>query len=231
MKDRKIQNGELDKIGRSLLKMGVVPADEIERIVSRPELFSSIISRIESENAETQPTGFLPAWRMRLVFSGGLAAAAITAVLVTFAVFGGSDVQPDIAYVVEPPDEVVVETSPQSLPAAEPAPSAPNETKPRTLDRQPVSVTAKVFRRKETKRAAEPKKQEKAVDLGEFYALAHVPNAPDAALDAQVIRVEVPRASLVALGINLPLDNGRENVKTDLLVGADGVPRAIRLVE
>jgi hypothetical protein len=227
MKDRKFKNQDLDEIGRSLLKAGVMRADDVERIVSKPELFASIRARIGAEDAGTQPAG----WRMQFALSGGFAAAAVAAVLLAFVVLGGDDTQPEIVYVVEPPPEAVgQEISSPAAPAAEPAPSAPAEVRPQRSYR-PESVTAKVFRRKETPRAAQPEKQEKAVDLGEFYALAHVPNVPEAAADAQVVRVEVPRASLVALGINLPLDNTAENIKTDLLVGADGVPRAIRLVE
>jgi len=223
------QNEDLERRGRSLLKAGMVRADEIERIVSKPELFASIRSRIAAEEAKNRPAGFLHVWRMQLAFSGGLAAIAVAAALAAFAVFSGNDKQPEMAYVVEPPpDEVIQESQPQPAPAIE---SAPVETRPQRSYGPPTSVTAKMFRRKETKRSAVPQKQEKAVDLGEFYALAHVPNAPEAALDTQVIRVEVPRASLVALGINVPLDSSSENVKTDLLVGSDGVPRAIRLVE
>jgi len=39
------------------------------------------------------------------------------------------------------------------------------------------------------------------------------------------------RASLFAMGINIPLENGAEVVKADLLVGPDGVTRAVRLAK
>ena len=231
MKHRKIQNEDLDKIGRSLLRAAMTRADEIERIVSRPELYASIRTRIGSQSGEALPLGSLHSWQMRLALSGGLAAMAITAAVFALTLFSGGEPQHDIAYVKElPPETVVEEVTPPAAPVVEPAPPAPVRTAPERASR-PESVSAKVFRKKETRRAAEPQQPEVPVDLGEFYALAHVPDTPDAALGTQVIRVEVPRASLVALGINLPLDGEAENVKTDLLVGADGVPRAIRLVE
>jgi 2-polyprenyl-6-methoxyphenol hydroxylase-like FAD-dependent oxidoreductase len=43
--------------------------------------------------------------------------------------------------------------------------------------------------------------------------------------------VTLPRASLVALGANISLEGDSQNVTADLLVGADGVPRAIRVVD
>ena len=45
------------------------------------------------------------------------------------------------------------------------------------------------------------------------------------------MRVEMSRASLFAMGINIPLENGAEVVKADLLVGPDGVARAVRLAK
>ena len=63
----------------------------------------------------------------------------------------------------------------------------------------------------------------------EFYALADM--RPSDIANGRVIRVDLPRASLVALGVNIPLDSDKQMIKTDLLVGPDGVPRAIRLVD
>ena len=53
----------------------------------------------------------------------------------------------------------------------------------------------------------------------------------ESARGGRVIRVEVSRATLFAMGINVPLENESPTVKADLLVGPDGVTRAIRLVE
>ena len=41
----------------------------------------------------------------------------------------------------------------------------------------------------------------------------------------------MPRSALFAMGVNIPLENDAEVVKADLLVGTDGVTRAIRVVE
>lgn len=50
--------------------------------------------------------------------------------------------------------------------------------------------------------------------------------------ESLVVRVEVPRTSLIAMGLPLSLhaDLGSEMVKADLRVGLDGIPLAIRLV-
>jgi hypothetical protein len=45
-----------------------------------------------------------------------------------------------------------------------------------------------------------------------------------------VVRVEIPRATLVSMGLPMNTDRGNTLVKADVVVGDDGVPRAIRLV-
>jgi hypothetical protein len=65
---------------------------------------------------------------------------------------------------------------------------------------------------------------------GEFYALAFAGNPGENGEELQIVRAELSRSSLFALGVNLPIENESEKIKTDLLVGADGVARAIRFV-
>lgn len=48
--------------------------------------------------------------------------------------------------------------------------------------------------------------------------------------DKLVVRVEVSRSTLIAMGLPLNAARGNELVKADLMVGLDGVPLAIRLV-
>ena len=65
---------------------------------------------------------------------------------------------------------------------------------------------------------------------GEFYALTAAGNPSENGEELRVVRAELSRSSLFALGVNMPIENESEKIKTDLLVGADGVARAIRLV-
>jgi len=45
-----------------------------------------------------------------------------------------------------------------------------------------------------------------------------------------IMRVEMPRASLIAMGLPLNAERAHETVKADIVVGDDGLARAIRLV-
>jgi hypothetical protein len=65
----------------------------------------------------------------------------------------------------------------------------------------------------------------------EFMPVTYTGDNGESARGGRVIRVDISRATLFAMGINVPLENESPTVKADLLVGPDGVTRAIRLVE
>ena len=52
-----------------------------------------------------------------------------------------------------------------------------------------------------------------------------------AAADADVVRVEIPRSTLVALGVAAPEESAPEAVEAELLLGAGGMPQAVRVLE
>jgi hypothetical protein len=53
----------------------------------------------------------------------------------------------------------------------------------------------------------------------------------DAGEDVNLVRLEVPRAALTALGLPVADVEASETVVADVKVGSDGVPRAVRLLE
>ena len=48
---------------------------------------------------------------------------------------------------------------------------------------------------------------------------------------AQIIRIRVPRAEMVRFGLPVSLESGPERVSADVVLGEDGIARAIRFVE
>lgn len=49
--------------------------------------------------------------------------------------------------------------------------------------------------------------------------------------DAQMVRVELPRSAMASFGLPVNMDRSDQRVKADVLVGADGLARAIRFVQ
>jgi len=63
----------------------------------------------------------------------------------------------------------------------------------------------------------------------DFYPVSYSGD-PDEMGGGRIIRVELPRSTLFAMGVNIPLENDSPTIKADLLVGRDGVTRAVRVV-
>jgi hypothetical protein len=64
----------------------------------------------------------------------------------------------------------------------------------------------------------------------DFMPLAYV-NSASLQDSASVVRVELPRSTIVSLGFAVNMDRYGERVKADVLMGADGLARAIRFVQ
>jgi hypothetical protein len=64
----------------------------------------------------------------------------------------------------------------------------------------------------------------------EFMPLGYV-NPLNLQDGGQLVRVELPRSAMVSFGVPVNMDRYGERVKADVLVGADGLARAIRFVQ
>jgi hypothetical protein len=64
----------------------------------------------------------------------------------------------------------------------------------------------------------------------DFVALGYG-SAMDLQDGGQLVRVELPRSALARFGLPMNMDRADERVKADVLVGADGLARAIRFVK
>lgn len=64
----------------------------------------------------------------------------------------------------------------------------------------------------------------------EFLPLTYL-SSSTAMESGTVVRIKLSRSSLISLGLAVSSDGSNESVKADLIVGDDGVARAIRLVE
>jgi hypothetical protein len=75
--------------------------------------------------------------------------------------------------------------------------------------------------------ATKPNEPESVTD---FISLVADAPAATPLESGQLVRVQVPRAALASLGLPLNAERGNEPVKADVLLGGDGLARAIRFV-
>ena len=224
MNRHELQPGELDKIGTRLIASSVLNESEIDRIADSPFLYSGVKARINSDvPARTNAFGF--GRRLALGFGSLFVVIGIVGTGL-FMLRGGDPTIADRRVHVPMPkaDQPVgysrsergdIESVPGPVMASERhnSPQIQNASFSRTEDRN------------YTRRKATPRVQP---DL-EFYPLVYTGDPNENTSGGRVLQVEMSRSSLFAMGFNIPIDNGAELVKADLLVGQDGVARAIRL--
>lgn len=108
--------------------------------------------------------------------------------------------------------------APEAAKAPEPPPARVIPPAPRPLRRERQRA------QKAARRAVEPAEREIAT---EFIALVYDPDPPER---GRLVRVKLPRSALVTFGLPMNEDRSEDRVKADVLLGEDGVARAIRFV-
>ena len=158
-------------------------------------------------SAQTRP-------RIRVLRWASVAAAVVIAMAVGF--YWSHHRAPETAQVSKPPAP----------------PEASVHEQPPAVRPQPVVAARQPVPRPKRKLAAKPAgapapRQEVAT---EFIALPYAPPI-DANEEAQVIRVRLPRSAMRTVGLPVNEDRWFERVPADVLLGQDGVARAVRFVK
>jgi hypothetical protein len=126
---------------------------------------------------------------------------------------------------------------------AKPVPADSNATPGMSPDgpSQPTPPPRKPVRRPSTKRHINPTtvtpalatlsaSNREAEVATQFYPVGYS-SALSVQDGGQLIRVELPRSAMTAFGLPVNMDRYNERVKADVLMGADGLARAIRFVQ
>lgn len=222
MNKLKIQQSQLDAIGKRLIRSKMIPSADIDAIVSNPLLFSAVAQKI-AKNKKTRPTLQSRFWQTRR-FAAVAGSAALMLLTVGIINFLRSDNLPVVSDLSRIPDAVPENARPVFPPQG-------------TIEGKLSAGRALNIKRRKPAAVAQHNKvrvNAPAVTIdadGEFYPVGYLGDMYDANGGGRIIRVDLNRSSLFALGVNLPLENFDETVKADLLVGADGVTRGVRVVD
>ena len=216
---QKLDRKSLDQIGKVLVKADTALTREIDEIVTNPALFDGVRGRIQKGGVEVAPKRFLTKWVVPSSAAGILVIVAVVSALV---VFRSKPVEIVVQPVVDTPKVHLPKSfsRPDSVATSDFPRAAPTVRAEKISTRPSVSVN----------RRKQPEAQQ-ANYGGEFYALSYAGDPNETERGGRIVRVEVPRSTLFAMGVDVPLENGPETVKADLLIGTDGVTRAIRVVK
>jgi hypothetical protein len=228
MLKRKLDNQELDAIGKQLLAASRMTDAEIDRVASASGLFEGVHSRIDkTEPARGSIRGFVFAYRM----IAGISLAAVLCIS-AFALFLQQDGAGHVSNIIHTPAAKPGEARPSTpqvgyvkgftsgradfgsdIPAE--APTVQNAIQHETRRPQPRVEQASYSQNREN----------------HFVAVTYAGDGGESVRGGRVVRLDVPRSTLFAMGFDVSLENDSPTVKADLLIGPDGVTRAVRLLE
>jgi hypothetical protein len=234
-----LQNKNLDRIERRLLETAKVSSEEFDRIVAAPRLFQAIKAGIEKEKQTRRaPQRFFAGWinisfLNRQTIAGAMAILLVSAVCAAVVIFRKQESPQLVTQAIEKETKALIAPGERREQLAEIEATEISADKKRVRTERLVH---KVKKQKAPRRETKPN-QPKAPRSFEkqspqvFYSLARGANWEAENEELQVVRAELSRSDLFSLGVNLPDEEGVAKIKTDLLVGSNGVPRAIRFVE
>lgn len=154
--------------------------------------------------------------------------AAAAALIAAFLAVASSFMRPT----VEAPMLGRAILAPTPTPTPEPKP-AENETKPGQAKPEAQTQPPKPVRRPRPttlRNVGSPTVARRAEVTTDYMPLMYVSDATSSQ-SGFVMRLEIPRTTLLSMGLPISTDRGNALVKADVVVGDDGVPRAIRLVQ
>ncbi|MEP7076482.1 MAG: hypothetical protein ABI878_11795 [Acidobacteriota bacterium] len=219
--NKELQDQELDRIGIDLVKIGKLADGQIQKIIASPDIFRAITQRIAvNHKPHTAQRRF--AWPSNFRLS--LAAYGSLAIVVAAAIFASrverKPSNPSTA-------NVQVHNGPDSI--VHPLIVTPSPKEVRSIgDREEPVAQHAVFRSRE--RTPERHRKLLTEEVSEFYPLTT--STDDDEGGGQIVRVQLPRGALLSMGVESPFENAPgTKVKTDLLIGSDGVMKAVRFVK
>lgn len=239
--DKKLSDEQIDQIAKNLLEDFALSDESLDEIAEAPQLWWNVRNRIEAENTRREKTRFR--WFRAPVLAFGASAilicGAMAFLFLSSANNSGSNVALDLPS--ENPARQIAET-PESSPIVSPKVEIEkNEfTKTRTPEKislknaapQTRLVAKTGVRENSAKSTSRPSKQETLAKTAveetktDFIALSYAANTES----GQIVRVKVPSSMMVTLGVKTEVENAAELVNAEVVIGDDGLARAIRFI-
>ncbi len=230
-KRSKRQHERLDRVVSELLRAVKVSEAEIEAVANSEELYRRVRSRIAAErrrraNENASIDGWLAMTQTRFAINAALGLgrrswilAATAVILILLAV-----VAPRWLSRPEPKQTEVILTSTPQEPAAE---LVKLSSHPGPEKKAAASLQSGATRNPSRMGRWRADAAEMVTDYLPLTYLVET-TAPESGL---VVRVQIPRLALVSLGVPMNVERAGELVQADVVIGEDGLARAIRFVQ
>ena len=232
---KQLSDEQLDQVLRRLINDAALGDATVNEVADSPTLWWAVQRNINREK-EISKSPWPPVsnfWRWLIL---GVPAAAAVAVMIALFAFQPSGVADDFAKDVSPVSDDVANTKPSISPIVNPAvdtlrAATDNKTSttgsPLPAARRFVAVRQTENKRSATNRVLNSTVARKSTEIKtDFIALSYARN-PDS---GQIVRVRVPSSMMVTLGLVASVAKPSNLVYAEVLVGDDGLTRAIRFI-
>lgn len=219
---RKLEDEQVDNLVRALIGDAAISDAKVNEIADSPAIWWGVQRQIRGQNAvATSPwPPIAKVWRW--VMAGVPVAAAL---VISFLVLGPGNTKEDrvdnrTQLTAEQPlgeAQIVHET----LSSTDVKPSERStQIAKRNLPIRPVTEVS-------DNRLATPRPRKKAAEIKtDFIALSYARD-PDS---GQIVRIKVPRSMMVTLGLVAAVEKPSSLIDAEVVVGDDGLTRAIRFI-
>lgn len=232
--NKQLSDEQVDQLMRSLMSDSGLDESSINEIADSPKLWWQVQSGINRQKAETRSPWPPPLkWLLALGTPVAIAAVLLIAVFVyrpDSDQKAGLQSAPVAAPAVDAPSPSTAAGDPVTIASVDPSVESPavNRTNPvRSTAIRTVAKRAErsPIRQGETAKANVVNKRANEVK-SEFIALSYARD-PES---GQIVRVKVPSSMMVSLGLVQSVKKPSELVDAEVLVGDDGLSRAIRFI-
>ncbi len=234
---KNLSDEKLDQLLSKLLKDNALSEDAVDDIADSPQLLWNVRRSIAEQKAVSK-AGWFAAFNWRIPVFASFALLVCAGIFWSLTAFETPEVVETKAVESVVPENVLAEENyTKSAPNTEFAENEVSNELGKTVKvaaksaKKPVAIRPVVS---EQTQSPAPKSQELAVAVIEkekiktdFIALSY----SSAAESGQILNVKVPRSMMVALGVTSNVENISELVNAEVVMGDDGLARAIRFVQ
>ncbi len=241
--DRKLSDEQIDKIAKNLLKDFALDDETLGEIAESPKLWWNVQNTIEAEKTRREKSWFF-AFRPQILAFGALAIVACFGLAALFLnskdnsnapIAAQNSVRKTIEKNVETPQDLAAVSptndfkNPQISKESNPVPAKVSvknaELKPKFVAKNQIGENSSKRSSNSPKEKVLPKTTTEETKT-DFIALSYAANTDS----GQIVRVKVPSAMMVSLGVATNVEKESKLVSAEVIIGDDGLARAIRFI-
>ncbi len=221
---KQLSDEQLDILMRTLVNAAVADEATINEIADSPKMWWGVQRQI-NEQKDAAITAWPPIGKVLRWLMIGAPVAAAAALIISLFVFRPAETPNYIASSITQPESTVVVNTPPPTSVVEPPSIATNavQNPVRSKMHKPARKQGRYTTAKTEITTIANKKTEIKTD---FIALSYARD-PES---GQIVRVKVPSSMMVSLGLVANVKQPSDLVDAEVLVGDDGLTRAIRFI-